>query len=139
MSEEDRLIGLSEADKILRDRQNGNTKLHKRENGRLVIDHERTANAMAMFIANTPMDTIIKKILLMRIGAPLIHKKPMSHMAIALHLGMMQAEVKELERIGLDQCNEFMERSTGVMFAGTDNKKLVIDTMNEVNETKGIE
>lgn len=131
---EDELLSADQVAQILENRRTGRDKLYKRENGKLVVDHERTANAMAMFIANVPMDKIFKKILLMRIGSPLIHKKPMSHTAIAMSLGMMEPEVREIEKIALGICNEFMIKSTGHMFAGIDNKSLVTDTMNEVDK-----
>lgn len=130
---EDELLSADQVAEILHNRRTGKDKLYKRENGKLVVDHVRTANAMSMFIVNIPMQKIFKKILLMRIGSPLIHKKPMSHTAIAIELGMTEPEVREIEKIALGICNEFMEKSTGAMFSGIDNKSLVTDTMNEVS------
>ena len=131
---QDELLSADQVADVLDARRTGRDKLYKKENGKLVIDHVRTANAMAMFIVNIPMDKIIKKVLLMRIGSPLIHKKPMTHMAIAVSLGMLETEVREIEAIGLEACNEFMMKSSGHMFSGVDNKSLIIDTMNEVDK-----
>lgn len=131
---QDELLSANQVAELLENRRTGKDKLYKKENGKIVVDHVRTANAMAMFVVNIPMDKIFKKILLMRIGSPLVHKKAMSHTAIALSLGMNEPEVREIEKIALGICNEFMEKSTGHMFSGIDNKSLVTDTMNEVSK-----
>lgn len=131
---EDELLSADQVAEVLHNRRTGKDKLYKRENGRLVVDHVRTANAMAMFIVNIPMDRIFKKVLLMRLGSPLIHKKTMTHMAIALSLGMGEPEVREIEKVALGICNEFMQKSTGNMFSGINNKSLITDTMNDVSK-----
>lgn len=131
-------LGPKEAEELIRARKEGRIKLYDRKDGKIVINHVATANAMAMFLVNVPMPKIFKKVLLMRIGSPLVHKKSMSHMAIALQLGMNVAEVHEIEAEALRICNDFMSRSSGHMFAGQDNKGLVTDTMNElVNQDPG--
>lgn len=127
----------NEVEAYLKDRKEGRVRLYEQKDGKMVIDHVRTANAMSMFVANTPMPKIFKQILIMRIGSPLIHKKPMTNMAIALHNGMRVEEVEEIEREALKICNEFMQRSTGSLVTGNDNKGLIIDTLNETVNTKG--
>lgn len=135
---QDELLSASQVEEILKDRNSGKMRLHRRQNGHLVVDHAKTANAMVMFIANIPMDKFIKKILIMRLGCPLINKKPMTHLQVALQLGMKEAEVVELEQVGLQECNSYMERVTGGVLALPGNASLIEDTLNDVVRSKKI-
>lgn len=72
----------------------------RNDNGRMVIDHAATANAMVKFIMACPIDPIIKSVMVMRIGYPLKNKKPVSYTQIAIRFGMTLDEVKDLENIG---------------------------------------
>lgn len=129
---EDKPLSASQVEEILKDRKNGTMRLYSRQNGRLVVDHARTANAMVMFIANIPMDKYIKKILIMRLGCPLINHKPMSHLQVALRLGMKESEVQQLEDAGKTICNEYMERVSDGVVALQGNASLITDTLNDV-------
>jgi len=59
-----------------------------------------------------PMSPEIKKIMVLRIGNPLTKKSEMTHLAIALQLGMREEEVFQLERIGIEKVSKYMERTT---------------------------
>lgn len=78
--------------------------------GTVQVDHVATANALIKLIRFAPIDKVIKQIMIMRIGNPLMHGKQMSHISIAIALGMTIEEVIELEKIGVKLVNEFMER-----------------------------
>jgi len=123
-----------QAEAFLRSRKEGNIKLYEKKDGKMHVDHASTANAMVMFIANVPMDKWIKKIMIMRIGAPLLNKAAMSHMQIALRLGMLEKEVQEIEAEGIRICNEFMDRCTGKMVAMPGNKSFINDSLNITKE-----
>jgi hypothetical protein len=87
-------------------------RLHKTENGKLVINHAKTADAMIKFICMAPVDNYIKRIMVMRIGSAFKNQKaqPMSHLQIALLLGETEEKIFQLEREGIVVVSEFMER-----------------------------
>ena len=129
---QDKHIGLTEAENILRSRRNGRDKLYKTENGKMVVDHSRAATTLALFISNIPMDKWIKRVMLMRIGSPLLNRKQMSHMTIALKIGATMDEVIEMEKIGIEICNEYMQKiSVEQGSHSLENKILINDTLNE--------
>jgi len=115
-------------------------KLFEFKDNVLQIDHVSTANVLAEFINSIPngaMDKWMKQILIMRIGRPALNGKKMSHLAIALELGMRVEEVKELEKIAIKICNDYLERVTLVEGArGNDNKSLLESTMERVNKNR---
>jgi len=87
-------------------------RLHKTENGKLVINHSKTADAMIKFICMAPVDDYIKRIMVMRIGSAFKTQKaqPMSQLQIALLLGETEEKIFQLEREGIAVVSEFMER-----------------------------
>jgi len=85
-------------------------RLYSEKRGKLVINHERTANAMVKMVMLAPIHDTIKRIMILRIGSPLLKQKPLSHLAIALQLGMKESEVFKLEREGIEIVTEFMNR-----------------------------
>lgn len=130
---QDALLSLDQASEVLKKRQAGKERLYSINKGRVVVEHISTVNALCKFIATLNIDNWIKKVLIMRIGAPLIHKKPMTHLQIALKLGMKEEEVKELEAVGIEICNEALKRTQ--MIADASRKTVFIeDTLNKTAE-----
>jgi hypothetical protein len=78
--------------------------------GKLTIKHIDTANATVKMIMQAPIHDLIKKIMILRVGSPVMKQKPMSHLSIALQLGMREGEVAKLEREGVQIVTEFMEK-----------------------------
>lgn len=87
-----------------------NKKLYETKDGRMVVDHVAVANVMSKFIELCPMDRWIKRVMLMRVGSPLLRKKAMSHMQIALVIGATVDEVIEMEKHGKYLVGMFLER-----------------------------
>lgn len=87
-----------------------NKKLFDFKAGHVVVDHIATANVLAKFIELVPMDRWIKKVMLMRVGNPLMNKRQLSHMQIAITIGATVDEVIELERVGKIIVGKFLER-----------------------------
>ena len=87
-----------------------NKKLYETKDGRMVVDHVAVANVMSKFIELCPMDRWIKRVMLMRVGSPLLRKKAMSHMQIALTIGATVDEVIEMEKHGKYLVGMFLER-----------------------------
>lgn len=115
--------------------------LFRMDNGTIKVDHEAAADALINFISAIPnLDPWIKKVMFMRLGAPLIggkRAKKMSHLAIALQLGMKEKEVKDLEKAGKAIANEWMRRVTTeeiIERGQKDGKKssLINDTLNTI-------
>ena len=107
-------------------------RLYSEKRGKLVINHERTANAMVKMVMLAPIHDTIKRIMILRIGSPLLKQKPMSHLAIALQLGMKEAEVFKLEKEGIEVVTEFMDRICLPEAVGKFNKE------GNANEVKNI-
>lgn len=129
---QDEVLNLSQAEQILADRKSGKVKLYDMKDGRLTVDHARTANAMVMFIANVPMDPWIQKIMIMRLGAPFLNKHQMTPLSIALRLGMKESEVIEIEEEGKKICSDYMERVTGTMLMPHHTgKRIITDAFND--------
>ncbi len=103
-------------------------------NGQLNIDHLSAANMMVEFIHSIPnMDHWIKDVMIMRIGRPALNGKKMSHMAIALELGMTVKEVKECEKAGVAIANAWLEKVTFIEGAnGNPSIGGINDTLNKV-------
>lgn len=79
-----------------------NTDWKVNQKKRLTINHAEAANAMIKTINSAPeIPHVIKQILTLRIGAPFFLRKPMSHMQIAINLGLSFDEVVILEKEGL--------------------------------------
>lgn len=114
-SDEDRPLSIDEAKaEIEKEAQVDNEPEYNLYTGRdkKNIDHVKTASAMVKFINCVPMSPEIKKIMVLRIGNPLTKKSEMTHLAIALQLGMREEEVFQLERIGIEKVSKYMERTT---------------------------
>lgn len=129
---------LDEVDVHINQRKEGlkNNKLFCFENGSIKVDHLATAQAMVAFINSIPkLDPWIKKVMIMRIGRPALNGRVMSHMQIALELGMRIDEVKDLERAGVAIANEWMNKVT-IMDGINSNMSntLVEEAMNKVND-----
>lgn len=124
---------LDEVDIHIREREAAlkKNKLFCFENGTIKVDHIATAHAMVAFINSIPkLDPWIKKVMIMRIGRPVLNGRPMSHMQIALELGMTTDEVLDLERAGVAIANEWMQKVTI-----TDGINSSMSTDSLVNET----
>ena len=109
----------------------------KSPDGNIIVDHVRTANVLIRFIQLTPMDKWIKDVMIMRIGNPLINLKPATHMQIALTLGCMESEVREMEEVGTKIVNDYIRRVTQPEFVekferDRRNKASVDDTLNKI-------
>ena len=88
-------------------------------NGKLRIDHIATANLAIKVVNVVPgMHPVIKRILTMRIAEPVKTGKSLSHMQVAISLGMREHEVKRLEREGLMIMNDYLKRASA--FEGRD-------------------
>lgn len=114
-------------------------KLYDMKNNVMHVDHLATASTMVEFINAMPdnvMDHWIKEIMIARIGRPALNGRKMTHLAIAIELGMRESQVKELEKIGVKICNEYLERVTLLegSLSGQGKSKLIIEkTLNTVN------
>lgn len=131
---DDELLSADQVAKILADRRSGKDKISK-QNTSLTVNHEQHADLMIRYISNIPMDNIIKTIMIMRIGSPLLKKKPMSHLAIGLSLGIPEIQVKELEQLGIEEYANMYSRSNGNSIV--DNKALIHSALNRVVSSKG--
>ena len=87
-----------------------NKKLYEVKDGHVVVDHVAVANVMAKFIELVPMDRRVKRVMLLRVGSPLMRKKAMSHMQIALMIGTTVDEVIEMENHGKLLVGAFLNR-----------------------------
>ena len=87
-----------------------NKKLYETKDGQVVVDHIAVVNVMAKFIELCPMDRKTKMVMLMRVGSPLLRKRAMSHMQIALMIGATMDEVIEMEKHGKYLVGMFLER-----------------------------
>lgn len=81
------------------------------KNERIVIDHFKAAIVLTRCIQLCPCDEWIKKVMLRRVGRPWEGKMPMTHMAIALELGCLEKEVKEIEEVGKKIVGDYMAKS----------------------------
>lgn len=131
---EDALLSADQVANILENRRTGKDKVQRQDTS-LHVDHAPHADLMVRYINNIPMDNIIKTIMIMRIGSPLLKKKPMSHLAVGLSLGISEAEVKELERLGIEEYANMYSRSNGNSIVM--NKSLIHDALNRVVSSKG--
>lgn len=132
---QDELLSADQVAEILRNRRTGKDKINKQGNAPLVVNHEQHADLMIKYISNIPMDNIIKTIMIMRIGSPLLKKKPMTHLAIGLSLGMSEIQVKELEILGIEEYANMYSRSNGQSIV--QNKSLIHDALNRVVSSNG--
>lgn len=87
-------------------------KKHVKGGNDIIVNHVDAANILIRFIELTPMDEWCKKVMIMRIGNPLINCKPMTHIQIALALGCMEDEVREIEEAGKNIVNDYMKKVT---------------------------
>ena len=87
-----------------------NKKLYETKDGRMVVDHVAVADVMSKVIKLCPMDRWIKRVMLMRVGSPLLRKRAMSHVQIALMIGATMDEVIEMEKHGKYLVGMFLER-----------------------------
>jgi hypothetical protein len=102
---EDKLINLNEA--MAQVTAEGLTNPNRRH---VTINHVDTANAAIKMIMSTPLHDKIKRIMIMRIGSPILKQKAMSHLAIALQLGMREGEVLRLEMEGVMIVRDYMDK-----------------------------
>jgi hypothetical protein len=79
---------------------------------KLVINHEQTANAAIKLVMLTPMPQLIREIMIMRIANPALKRGAMSHLAIAMQLGMREGEVLKLECEGVQIVREYMRKTS---------------------------
>ena len=99
---------------------------------KLVIKHEETANAAIKLVMLTPMPQIIREIMIMRIANPALKRGAMSHLNIAMQLGMREGEVLKLEIEGVHLVREYMRKMTFADAIGKFNKE------NNADEVKRI-
>ena len=97
-----------------------------------VMKHEETANAAIKLIMQTPMKQIIREIMVMRVANPVVNKKAMSHLEIALATGMLEREVFKLEMEGIQLVRRFLEKTSISDTIGKFNKE---SKPNEVNRS----
>lgn len=126
---EDHLLSAEQVEQHLADRRSGKEK-GSRQDSSLVVNHAQHADLMVKYIANIPMEPIIKTIMIMRIGSPLLKKKSMSHLAIGLSLGIPEIQVQELEQRGILEYANMYGRSNGRSVEY--NKSIIHDALNRV-------
>ena len=127
------LLSADQVAKHLDERRNGSQ--GAKQNTTLQVNHAQHADLMVRYISNLPIDPLIKKIMIMRIGSPLLKKKPLTHLAIGIGLGIPELQVKELEQLGIEMYGEMYGRSNG---KGLEyNKSIVHDALNAVVSSKG--
>ena len=80
------------------------------ERTKTTINHVDTANAAIKMVMLAPLHDKIKRIMILRIGSPILKQRAMSHLAIALQLGMREEEVFRLEMEGIQIVRDFMEK-----------------------------
>jgi len=117
--------------KIMKDRQE---KARKRiVNDDVLTDdnaryrHEDAANLFLKVLNVLKVDPMVKKIVNMRVLAPLTTGKERTHMSIALELGLREFEVKQMEEAGVNIISEHLEKTSSADFIEKFNreKKLV--------------
>lgn len=103
------------------------------KNGKVILNHANTANAMIKFVYIAPLDKTQKKILMLRIGNPLASGKSISHLAIALQLGLRENEVVRIEAEAVKIVSAFMEKVCVLDGVGAFNKETKLE--NEVKNS----
>lgn len=112
------------------------------KSGTITVDHAAAADALIRFIDSIPnLDPWIKRVMIMRIGNPLLKGKKMTHLAIALELGMDVQEVIDMEKAGVAIANKWMETVTAdeiIQRGQKDGNKtsLIKDTFNRMVKKK---
>jgi len=84
----------------------------KDDNGKLVVNHRAVARKMVRFIRQVKMPEFIKDILTYRILGCEPNYQPMTHMQIALLVGMLEEEVKNFEKEGMEICEDALHKVT---------------------------
>ena len=131
---DDELMSADQVEQHLADRRSGRAKGSK-QNTTLQVNHAQHADLMVRYISNIPMDNIIKTIMIMRIGSPLLKKKSLSHLAIGLSLGIPEDQVRQLEQLGIEEYANMYSRSNGNSIVS--NKAVIHNALNRVVSSKG--
>lgn len=108
MNDEDKLLNIDEIVNTVLSEEDFD--VHSEQGGKKVIDHVKVANAAVKFIQVAPIHSTIKKIMTLRISSPFKNGRHMSHMQVAIQLGLLEREVVALEQEGIYLVNEFMKR-----------------------------
>jgi hypothetical protein len=103
-------------EKVLKDRKS-NAKQHIMnqeaiEKDQPVFDHVKCANQAIKVIGILPIDDIIKTIMVRRLAHPLIAQCEITHLSLALELGLREYQVKEMEEFGIIVLEEFLNKHT---------------------------
>ena len=113
-----------------------NKKLYSYDkDGKLVVDHLAVANVLGKFIELCPMDPWIRKVMILRIGSPLLKQKPMSHMQIAIQIGATVKEVEEMEVHGKIIVGRFLERCSAREAVEKVNRDGSMTNINQIKNT----
>lgn len=79
-------------------------------NGKLTIDHKRTAHLFVKMIVSSGAHPLIQKIMSLRLLGHEPHYIPMSVTGVALALGLRRHDVKRFEKEGINHVRDYFER-----------------------------
>lgn len=86
------------------------------------VNHADVANQVIKVISVLNIDPYIKRVMTMRILAPMLTGKSKSHLSIALELGMTEDEVKEIEQYGIGIVNDLLQKCSSADFVNKFNR-----------------
>jgi hypothetical protein len=85
---------------------------HRDETGKLVINREAALNTMIKLIIAAPLHRLVKEVLVLRLAGDGPDSMAMTHIQVALRLGLTVDEVKVLEKDGQHQMSAFLNTHT---------------------------
>ena len=97
-------------------------------------EHYEMANLMVKVISYLPIDQTIKNIMTQRIMQPVVLGREKTHLQIALELGLMEDEVREMEAFGIQVIGETLRKYTAEEFVSKFNRDRKVE--NAVNQLK---
>lgn len=100
-------------------------------------DHVQVANQIVKIINVLNIDPYIKKVMTLRILGPITTGKERTHLSIALELGIMAQEVREIEREGILIVNDILQKVCSADFVEKFNKDRKVQEEIEKEIKKG--
>ena len=116
-----------------RKRKMNKDKMSFTEGNTSYMNHVEMANLMIKVINVLNIEPVIKKVVSMRLMSPLTHGCEKSYLSIALEIGTTEAEIKEIEKAGL----ELLQRHLSTVSAPDFMKKFNTDKMIKALVDKG--
>ena len=103
--------------------------------GNVSVQHLELANMVVKVINVLNVSPLVKKVVSKRIMSPALYGKELSHLSIALELGMREHEVRMLEKEGVEALSIHLSRVSSREFIDKFNRDKHLNKM--VNESLG--